>query len=201
MATLASGNAATVVLVLIFTIISSFPAAVDADAKFIAKVCKNIEEANGHCVEVLSTDRRSFNATTFEELASISLDIATSTRREVAQGIDDEARKHDERSPVGEALTECANWYGAAEQPLENARKSFDDRAYRAAMDEAGDAGDAADNCEQAFSDRELTSRVAALDDRMKQRCDVASLLMDLLFTTVKSRRFLQDVISLSHPV
>ncbi|CAM0911777.1 unnamed protein product [Alopecurus aequalis] len=203
MASLASGNGtmAVVVLVLIFTIISSFPAAVVADANFIAQVCKNIEMANGHCVEVLSTDRRSFNATTTRDLASISLDIAISTRRGVAKGIDDEASKHDERSPLGEALVDCANYYGQAEQPLDDARESFDKGEYREAMDRAAEAEDAGDQCEQAFSDRELTSRVAALDERMKQRCDVAADLMDLLFVTVKSRRFLRDVILLSHPV
>jgi pectinesterase inhibitor-like protein len=181
MATLASGTNTTmavVMLVLILIIVSSFSVAVVGDAKFIAQVCKNIEETNGHCVEVLRSDPRSFNATSTRDLASISLDIATSTRRDVAKGID------DERSPVGEALIDCASYYAYAEQPLEDARESFDKGAYREAMDGAGEAEDAGDRCEQAFSDRELASVVAALDERMKQRCDVAALLIDLLFVT-----------------
>jgi pectinesterase inhibitor-like protein len=187
MATLASGTNTTmavVMLVLILIIVSSFSVAVVADAKFIARVCKNIEETNGHCVEVLRSDPRSFNATSTRDLASISLDIATSTRRAVAKGIDDEASKHDERSPVGEALIDCASYYAYAEQPLEDARESFDKGAYREAMDGAGEAEEAGDRCEQAFSDRELASVVAALDERMNQRCDVAALLIDLLFVT-----------------
>jgi pectinesterase inhibitor-like protein len=115
---------AVVVLVIIFTIVPSFPTTVVADANFIAQVCKKTKEANGDCVEVLSADPRSFNATSMREL--VSLDIATSATSDVAKGIDDEAAKHDERSPLGEALIDCAGYYGQAEQPLEDARESFD---------------------------------------------------------------------------
>jgi pectinesterase inhibitor-like protein len=135
------------------------------------------------------------------ELASISLDIATSATSDVAKGIDDEAAKHDERSPLGEALIDCAGYYGQAEQPLEDARESFDRGAYREAEQYAVEAEDAGDRCERAFSDRELTSVVAVLDERMRHRCDVAANLIDLLFVTVKSRGLLRDVVLLSHPV
>jgi pectinesterase inhibitor-like protein len=185
MATLAGGHATTMAVVVAFTIISSFPAAVVADLNFIRWVCSNADpDTNGTCVEVLSTDPRSFNTTKFEDLASIGLDIATSTRNEVANGIDAEATKHDERSPLGLALVDCANYYSYAVDPLENARESFNNGAILASANYVDEAGSASNKCEQAFSDRELTSVVAELDRRMRQRCDVAYNLIDLLYKT-----------------
>ena len=79
--------------------------------------------------------------------------------------------------------------------------EGFNNGEYLQAQDEAAEADDAADKCEQAFSDRKLTSVVTALDERMRQRCEVAADLLDLLFIVVKSRRLLGDVILSSHPV
>jgi pectinesterase inhibitor-like protein len=174
---------AIAVLVLVSTVITSFPAAVMADANFIAKVCRSIKVSTSHCVEVLSTDPRSFKASRFEDLVSIGLDIATSTRTDVAKGIDGEARKHDKRSPLGQALTDCANYYGYAVNPLENARESLSNRSYLQAQAEAAEAEDAAEKCEQGFSRRNLTSVVVTLDEKMRQRCELAYDLIGLLIS------------------
>uniref|UniRef100_A0ACD5Y228 Uncharacterized protein n=1 Tax=Avena sativa TaxID=4498 RepID=A0ACD5Y228_AVESA len=174
-------NMVVVVLVLISTVFSSFPTAVVADANFIAQVCQKAQMDGSQCVEVLSTDPRSFNATSYEDLASISLDIATSTCRDVAKGIHDEASKHDYRSAVGEILGKCGEYYDQAKYSLKDARESFDKRTYIKAMEEAVDAEDYADECEQAFSNANLTSIVAAQDERMRQRCVVAVDLLGLL--------------------
>ncbi|KAK3124010.1 hypothetical protein QOZ80_8AG0639270 [Eleusine coracana subsp. coracana] len=170
-------------MAIVAVLVVSLPGAL-ANASFVASTCKSSD--NPACVAVLGTDRRSVNASTVRELASIGLDIATTNARDSRRFLAGEADRRG-RTKVGDALRDCAEQYGRAVERLEAAREDFDASKFGDAEKATGEAEDAADRCEQSFSDRHIKSTVSDVDKRMKDRTSVASDLIDLLWIVKRS--------------
>ena len=145
-----------------------------ADAKFISEVCDGISD-RPDCVEVLSSDPRSVNATTREELQSISLDICTAAAREGAKSSEEEKAKHEHErdEKLGLALDMCSSEYNQAGHTLENARTDFGNHAYNEAARKIGEASFAADNCEKAFYNQGVNNIMKQMNKKMDDRCDI----------------------------
>uniref|UniRef100_J3KVS3 Pectinesterase inhibitor domain-containing protein n=1 Tax=Oryza brachyantha TaxID=4533 RepID=J3KVS3_ORYBR len=85
-------------------------------------------------------------------------------------------------TPEGDALRICSGAYFDAANDLDiDAHDSLDSRDYVAASRLVSGAGGAADTCEGAFAAAKVSSVMADVDQKMKDRCSVARDLINLL--------------------
>ncbi|KAK3122308.1 hypothetical protein QOZ80_8BG0667870 [Eleusine coracana subsp. coracana] len=176
--------AAIAIIAVLAVMCFSLPGGAHVNTSFVASTCKSSD--NPTCVTVLGTDRRSVNATTVRELASIGLDIATTNTRDSRGFLAGEADRHDS-TKVGDVLRDCEEQYRLAVERLEAAREDFDAGRFSDAERNTEEGEDAADRCEQAFSDRHIKSTMSEVDKRMKDRTSVASDLIYLLWIVKRS--------------
>ncbi|KAF0898978.1 hypothetical protein E2562_012671 [Oryza meyeriana var. granulata] len=177
---MATSAATTMLLVLVLSTSSTatLPVAM-ADAGFIATTCNKTH--NDKCVAVLTANPDSADASTVSDLAGVALDRAVAAASDAGAVINDRSSRYG-GTAEGDALRVCSGAYFDAANDLDiDAHDSLGSGDYATASRLVSGAGGAADRCEGAFAAAKVSSVMADVDQKMKERCSVARDLINLL--------------------
>ncbi|EEC69801.1 hypothetical protein OsI_00097 [Oryza sativa Indica Group] len=170
----------TMVLVVVLSISTIVPAVAMADAGFIATTCSKTH--NAKCVAVLTANPDSADVSTVSDLAGAALDLAVAAASDAGALINDRSSRYGGGTPEGDALRACSGAYFDAANDLDiDAHDSLGSGDYAAASRLVSGAGGAADTCDAAFAAAKVSSVMADVDQKMKDRCSVARDLINLL--------------------
>uniref|UniRef100_A0A0E0JD91 Pectinesterase inhibitor domain-containing protein n=1 Tax=Oryza punctata TaxID=4537 RepID=A0A0E0JD91_ORYPU len=170
----------TMVLVVVLSIWMIVPVAM-ADSGFISTTCNKTHNTN--CVAVLTANPDSADASTVSDLAGVALDLAVAAASDAGAVINDRSSRYG-GTPEGDALRVCSGAYFDAANDLDiDARDSLGSGDYATASRLVSGAGGAADTCKAAFSAAKVSSVMADINQKMKDRCNIARDLIDRLIT------------------
>ncbi|XVE65225.1 hypothetical protein DITRI_Ditri07aG0164000 [Diplodiscus trichospermus] len=107
------------------------------------------------CVATLEANPKSKTATTVEDLASISIDIAMSNATSIIAVVSKLLENKKLENYTRRCLKDCSELYPDAASDLQSGKQAFESKDYGTANVQISAAMEASDTCEEGFKQKE----------------------------------------------